>query len=133
MIFYTPSSAGQKLSATLWALARPLQLEGKAGTKYMFDTITALDGSKWLLVDTEYQVIIHEDADLSAVATALQPYIASGYLPADALATLSGVIDTHRGQSLVIYTAFPAFFKDQSKTKQQMEDAGLLATPKIQP
>ena len=73
MIFYTPSSAGQKLSATLWALARPLQLEGKAGTKYMFDTITALDGSKWLLVDTEYPVIIHEDADLSAVAAVLQP------------------------------------------------------------
>lgn len=137
MIFYTPSSAGQELSAALWALARPLQLEGKAGTKNMFDTITALDGSTWLEVVNDYEISIHPQAEIGEIADILQPWIDSGDIPADTNAQLTALVESKRGQKLVVYEAFPALFKLKSmenptglgRTREQMIQENRLSNP----
>jgi hypothetical protein len=45
------------------------------------------------------------------------------YIPSFAAEPLS---QAKRGQHLVVYDAFPQFFKDMSKTHEQMVAAGLL-------
>jgi hypothetical protein len=126
MILYTPSSVAESLSSALWALARPLALQSGNRTKYLFGWIVATDGTTWLEVDTEFQIRIHADAELGAIADILQPWIDAGDLPIDTNAQLAALLDSKRGKRLVVYDAFPQFFKNMSKTYEQMVTAGLL-------
>jgi hypothetical protein len=95
----------------------------------MFPVITALDGSKWLQVNTEFSVPVHPDAILDGIADILQPWIDGGQLPADTNEVLAALVETKRGQRLVVWEAFPALFQNLSKTHAQMIDAGLLSEP----
>ncbi len=126
MIIYIPPSVAQSLSSALWALARPLSVQGDNFTKYLFGWVDATDNTRWLEVDTECQIRVHADAELGALADILQPWIDAGNLPIDTNAQLAAFIESKRGQRLVVYDVFPQFFKDMGKTYEQMIAAGLL-------
>jgi hypothetical protein len=126
MIIYIPSSVAESLSSALWALARPLSVQADNFTKYLFGWVDATDNTRWLEVDTECQIRVHADAELGAIADILQPWIGAGDLPADTSTQLAAILDSKRGQRLVVYDAFPQLFKDMGKTYQQMVSAGLL-------
>jgi hypothetical protein len=64
-----------------------------------------------------------------ASRTSLQPWIDAGHLPADTNTNLAALVESLRGQRLVVYDAFPQLFKDMSKTYAEMITAGLLAAP----
>lgn len=132
MTRFVPASQAESLTRALWRLAVPNPAEGD--TDKMFEVITALDdGSLWLLVDTTFTIRVHQDAVLDGVADILQPWIDAGHLPADTNTTLAALIESKRGQRLVVYDAFPQFFKDQAKTLEQMISAGWLAAPGVTP
>lgn len=127
MIRFVPSSAAEPLSNALWGLSRPPEVRGPHDTQYLFPWVTALDATRWLVVDTAYEVNVHADAILDGIADILQPWIDAGDLPADTNTVLAAFVESKRGQKLVVYDAFPQFFKDLSKTHAEMIAAGLLA------
>lgn len=129
MIRFVPSSAAEPLSNALWGLSRPPEVRAPEDTQYLFPWITALDGTRWLVVDTEYEVNVHPDAVLDGIADILQPWIDAGHLPTDTNTVLAALVESLRGQRLVVYDAFPQLFKDMSKTHAEMITAGLLAEP----
>lgn len=130
---FVPSSAAEPLSQALWGLSRPPHVRGEDDTQYLFGWITALDDSRWLQVDTTYEINVHPDAVLDGIADILQPWIDAGHLPADTNTELAALVESLRGKRLVVYDAFPQLFKDMSKTREQMIAAGLLAEPQMQP
>ena len=103
MIRYVPSSAAEPLSQALWALSRPPQVRGPNDTQYLFGWVTATDGSRWLAVDTGYEINIHPDADFAPIAALLQPWIDAGQLPADTNTVLAAFVESKRGQRLVVW------------------------------
>jgi hypothetical protein len=129
MTRYVPSSAAEPLSNALWGLSRPPETRRPNDTQYLFPWITALDSSRWLIVDTDYEVNVHQDAVLGDIADILQQWIDAGQLPSDTNTNLATLVESLRGQRLVVYDAFPQLFKDMSKTHDQMITAGLLAEP----
>jgi hypothetical protein len=129
MILYIPSSAAESLSQALWSLSRPPTLRTEQDTQYLFGWENVLDGTRWLVVDTAYEIIIHPNAELGGIAQILQPWIDAGDLPADTNTQLAVLIESKRGQNLVVYDAFPQLFKNMSKTHEEMVAAGLLANP----
>lgn len=129
MMLYIPSSAAESLSQALWSLSRPPTLRTEQDTQYLFNWENVLDGTRWLVVDTAYEINVHPDAELGDIASILQPWIDAGHLPADTNTQLAALIESKRGQRLIVYDAFPQFFKDMSKTHEEMVAAGLLANP----
>lgn len=127
MIRYVPSSASETLSAALLRLSDP-NPAGKV-SQFLFGSVIDLQGAKWLVVDTELSLPLHADAELGSIADILQPWIDAGQLPADTNTTLAALVESKRGQRLVVYDAFPQLFKDMSKTYAEMIAAGLLAEP----
>ena len=132
MIRFVPSSAAEPLSQALWGLSRPPQVRGENDTLHLFGWITALDGTRWLMVPTDYAINVHAEAELNGIADILQPWIDAGHLPADTNTQLAALVESKRGQRLVVYDAFPQLFKDMSKTREEMIAAGLLANPQTQ-
>lgn len=131
MIRYVPTSGvivAESLTSALWSLSRPLALRGNDTTQAMFSLFTALNGSVWLVVDTEFEIPVHAEAELDGIADVLQPWIDEGSLPADTNATLAAYIESTRGGRMVPWNAFPQLFKDQSKSREQMIADGLFAT-----
>lgn len=126
MTRYIPSSAAESLSNALWALSRPSAVRGSNDTQFLFPWLTATDGTRWLIVDTTYEVYIHPEAVLNGVAAILQPWIDAGHLPADTNDVLAAFVETNRGQRLVIYEAFPPLFRSLSKTKEDLQALDLL-------
>lgn len=124
MILYVPSSAAESLSNALWGLTRPPEVRTEADTQYLFSWRDDLLGTRQLIVDTEFEILIHADADFAPIGAILQPWINSGHLPADTNTTLAALIDSKRGQYLVVYDAFPAYFKSLAMTQEQMIAAG---------
>lgn len=129
MIRYIPASAAETLSLALWGLARPPEVRGENDTQFLFPWITALDGSLWLAVETEYSILVHEEAVLDGIADILQPFIDAGQLPADTNDNLAAYIEANRGQVITVYSAFPQLFKDQSLDLAGMIAAGKLSDP----
>ncbi len=95
----------------------------------MFGTVKMTDGSIWLVVDTEYSIRVHAQAELGAIAGIMQPWGDEGALPADTNEVLAATIEQLRGQQLTPWSAFPQLFKDQSKTAAELQAAGLLFIP----
>ena len=126
---HVPSSAAEDLSNALWGLSRPPATRGPNDTQFLFPWFTALDGTRWLVVNTEYEVNVHAEAALDGIADILQPWIHQGHLPADTNTNLAALVESLRGRRLVVYDAFPQLFKDMSKTHEEMIAAGLLADP----
>lgn len=120
MIVYVPSSAAEDLSNALWGLTRPPEVRNPQDTQYLFSWRDDLLGTRQLIVDTEFEILIHPEADYAPIGLILQPWIDSGHLPADTNAVLSALIDSKRGQMMVVYDAFPAFFKSLALTQEQM-------------
>jgi hypothetical protein len=129
MTRYIPSAAAEPLSQALWSLSRPPTLRTEQDTQYLFGWLNALDATRWLVVDTEYAINVHPDAELGGIADILQPWIDAGHLPADTNTQLAALVESQRGGRMVVYDAFPQLFKDMSKTHEQMVAAGLLANP----
>jgi hypothetical protein len=129
MILYIPSSAAEPLSQALWSLSRPPAIRAEQDTQFLFGWVDALDGSRWLMVDTEYEINVHAEAELNGIADILKPWIDAGHLPADTNTQLAALVESKRGGRLVVYDAFPQLFKDMSKTREEMIAAGLLAEP----
>jgi hypothetical protein len=130
MTRYIPTSGeavASQLTNALWSLSRPPAVRGDAITQAMFPTITALNGSVWLAVDTEFDIPVHSEAELDGIADVLQPWIDDGSLPTNTNAMLAAHIEASRGGRMVPWDAFPQLFKDQSKTHEQMLEEGLLA------
>jgi len=131
MIRFIPSSAAEPLSNALWSLSRPPAIRAEQDTQFLFGWVDALDGSRWLMVDTEYEINVHAEAELNGIADILQPWIDAGHLPADTNTQLAALVESKRGGRLVVYDAFPQLFKDMSKTREEMIAAGLLAEPQM--
>ena len=131
MIRYIPAPAAEALSLALWGLARPPEVRGENDTQFLFPWITALDGSLWLAVETEYSILVHADAVLDGIADILQPFIDAvpPLLPADTNEVLAAYIEANRGGVITVYSAFPQFFKDQSLDLAGMIAAGKLSEP----
>jgi hypothetical protein len=126
MIFYIPSSAAEDLSRALWDLSSPPAIRPVGNTGLMFGWIDDVNGQRWIEVYDDFSIIIHPDAELGGIANILQPWIDAGDLPSDTNAQLAAFIESKRGQRLVVYDAFPQFFKNMGKTYEQMVAAGLL-------
>lgn len=132
MIRYVPTSDAQKaetLTEALWSLSRPPQVRSNEVTDQMFPTITALNATVWLVVDTEFDIPVHAEAVLDGIADVLQPWIDAGILAADTNTLLAAYIESKRRQRMCPWDVFPQFFKDRSKTLAEMVTAGLLAAP----
>ena len=127
MIIYVPSTVAEELSRALYALARPLTIHQPGDTEFMFGWTDDLNGQRWMKVHDYFSIIVHTDAALGGIADILQPWIDQGHLPEDTNTQLVALIESKRGQRLVVYDAFPQLFKDMSKTLEQMIAAGLLA------
>jgi hypothetical protein len=130
MNHYIPAPLGQALSEKLWQLTRPagVQQAGDA-TTHLFDWVADKTGAIWMIADDQFSIPVHAEAELDGIADILQPFIDAGALPPDTNAVLGAFVESKRGQRLVVYEAFPAFFKAQAKTLEEMIDAGLLAQP----
>jgi len=126
MIIYVPSSAAEALSRALYALARPLTIHQLGDTEFMFGWTDDMNGQRWIEVHDDFSIVVHPDAELGGIAQILQPWIDAGDLPSDTNTQLAALLDSKRGQRLVVYDAFPQFFKDMSKTYEQMVADGLL-------
>ena len=133
MIIYIPTSGShtaKRLSEALWSLSRPQQVRLAAEvTTSIFNSVTCTDGSVWLQVETEFDIPINPEAVLDGIADVLQPWIEDGILPADTNSQLEAFVISHRGKRLVVWDAFPQFFKDQSKTREELIALNLLANP----
>lgn len=132
MIRYVPTSGvnvAESLTAALWSLARPPAVRSAADvTSRMFPLFTALNGSVWMATDTEFSILVHRDAELSAIADILQPWIDDGNLPANTNKQLVDLIAHSKGAKLVVWDAIPQLFKAQSKTKEELISVGLMVT-----
>lgn len=133
MKLYVPTSGStvcEQLSEALWSLSRPPQVRAILDTTRMFPPFVATNGSVWLVVDTEFGIPVHAQAELGGIADILQPWINGGMLPANTNTELAALVESLRGSRLVVWDAFPALFKGQAKTHEQMIDEGfLIQTP----
>lgn len=131
MIVYVPAPQAEAMSAALWALSRPPQVQETGDTSAMFSTVTALDAFRWLVVDTEFAIPVHAEAQLATIGEILQPYVEAGDLPPNTLAELAALIESKRGQSMTPWLFFPPFFKALAKTPAQMIADSLLTDPSL--
>lgn len=126
-LVYIPSAAAEPLSRSLWKLARPATIRQDDDTEFMFGWIVDLQQRRWLEVVTDFAITVHPDAELDGIADILQPWIDDGHLPSTTNSDLAALIESHKGQALVVYDAFPAVFKAMAKTRQELVDDGFLA------
>jgi len=122
MIRYVPSPAADELTVALWGLARPAHLHSATDTNAMFGWVDDLQSpsKRWLAVDTEFTITIHPEATITEVAAILQPWVNAGHLPPSTIPDLSALVESKRGLPMVVWDAFPQFFKDNSKSEQEM-------------
>jgi hypothetical protein len=126
MIVFMPISSAA-ISSALLALSRAPDAPDDGQS--VFPVFKAVGGSLWMQVETEYEIEVHQNAVLNGISDILQPYIEREELPADTNEQLALLVESLRGQSLVVYNAFPQLFKDASKERKDMIAAGLLAEP----
>lgn len=120
MIVYVPGLRVQEMSELLW---RQLGADRAGG---MFPVKTMTDGSTWMMVETTASIAVSQAAELDGMAELLQPYVDAGELPASALTDLDALIQSKRGQMLVLWEVFPALFQNAAQTGAQLGAAGLL-------
>ena len=128
MIRYVPTSSPDTcamLSSALWGLAMPPKDRGSNTTTGLFPCVKAVTGSFWMQVDIDSLINIHPEAERDWIADILQPWIDNGDLPADTNSNLAALIEASRGGTLTPWQFFPDFFKNASKTQDEMIQAGL--------
>jgi len=139
MKLFIPAPAARVMSDALWSLSRPAAGRSPKDTQYLFPWRKALDDSRWLEVDTSYQINVHPQADAAAIVMVLQPYEGSGALPAGTLTALSARVKELRGGRMVVYDEFPPLFKQPTtehpegvaRTLEEMIANGLFPQPKL--
>ena len=132
MIRYVHISSEEKcarLSDALWGLAMPPKDRGANVTSGLFPCVNSVNGDCWMQVDIDCAINIHPEAELDGIADILQPWIDSGNLPADTNSNLATLIAANRGGTLTPWQFFPDFFKNASKTQDEMVQAGLFPPP----
>jgi len=121
---YIPGSKVLEVNAALWGLVRPPHVRAESeGTELLFGQIQDLDKQPWLVALDDYEIQVDAEANASEIIDVLR-----GVLPDDTLAGLAALIESRRGQWLVVYQAFPPIFKlkDESnpnglgRTREQM-------------
>lgn len=133
MIRYIPSSQAEVLTQHLYGLHRPPAVrDAGETTTAMFPWCQDLTGKRWLVVDTDYTIQVHAEAELDGIADILQPWVGHGLVQAD-IDALETLVLASRGGSLVVYDAFPQLFRDASKRHDEMITAGWLAEPVLTP
>lgn len=133
MLRYVPSSQAAVLTEHLYGLQRPPTVRAEDElTTAMFPWVEALNGTRWLVVDTTYAIQVHASAELDGIADILQPWVGHGLVQGD-IDTLETLVLASRGGTLVVYDAFPQLFRDASKTREEMIAAGLLAETFVTP
>lgn len=120
---YIPAPKGQQMSQALWCLELPPDVQ--QATTALWPVKQAEDESLWLRVDPEATINVHPQAILNGIADILQPFIDNGALPPNTNADLAAYIESKRGDRIVVYDAFPQYFKDQARTLEQMIADGL--------
>lgn len=76
----------------------------------MFNVVSALDGSSWLEVDTEFEFVVHPTAAvLGHLAEILR-----GRLSVESIAELEALVVSLRGERVVACTAFAQVFNGQA-------------------
>jgi len=127
MLRYVTSSQAAVLTEHLYGLQRPPAVRDAGEiTTAMFPWCQALNGTRWLVVDTSYAIHVHAEAELDGIADILQPWVGHGLVQGD-IDALETLVLASRGGTLVVYDAFPQLFRDASKTHAEMIAAGLLA------
>ena len=127
MIRYVPSAQAAVLTEHLYGLQRPLAVRNAGEiTTATFPWCEALNGTRWLVVDTTFTIQVHAEAELDGIADILQPWVGHGLVQGD-IDTLETLVLASRGRTLVVYDAFPQPFRDASKSREEMIAAGLLA------
>jgi hypothetical protein len=137
MKLYIPAPAARAMSDALWSLSRPAAVRSPNDTQHLFPWRKALDGSSWLVVDTDFEINAHPQADAAAVVAVLQSYEDSGALPAGTMAALAQRVEALRGGRMVVYDEFPALFKQPTaerpeglaRTLEELIAAGQFAQP----
>lgn len=124
MIVFIPSPSALELSAALWDLARPPAVRETGDTSALFDSLIDTQGVRHLIVDTTFEMPIHEQADCGPVAAILQPYETLGHLPEGTVASLVASIEAAKNTTVVVYDLFPAYFKSQALDFEGMVQAG---------
>lgn len=134
MIRHVPAAAAQVLSQVLWALSRTPQvrLENEA-TWRLFRHATDTHGDLWLVALDGYEINIHFSAASGEIEEILQPFVDVGELADDTNTQQAALAASKRGLRLVVHEAFPQFFKDRSKTYEEMIATGLPAAPEVLP
>lgn len=137
MTKYVPASAAAELSAALFALSRPpaIRAQGEV-TNSMCSWFYDTQGDRWILIDDQREVRVHELAELNGIADILAPFIGYGLVQAD-IDGLESLVAQSRGQRLVVYEAFPKLFQLKSmenptglgRTREQMLQENRLANP----
>ena len=126
MTLFVPTSSGataDALSEALWQLSSPNKtLE----TTSLFMRRLMLDGSTWLVVDTELVITVHKDADMSPIIGILEPWVDGGFLDASEMQALVDAVENARGGELNAWSAFPEFFKERSKHEAELISLGLI-------
>ena len=127
-IVYIPSSAADKLTKALWSLT---DMNPTRGTTGLFRVVEALDKSIWMMVDTEFSIPVHTQAELTAISGILQPLIDAKVLASDTLTVLQTKLDTSRGKRIRIFEAFPPEIQAAAMTEKQLIDAGRLTNSSL--
>lgn len=123
MIRFVPASAAKSLSSSLWQLSDP---HSEGHTHDLFNWIDDPKGQRWLVVDTEFSITVHNDAKLGSIAEILQPWIDQKVLSLNTNSDLAALIESSRNGTLNVYNAFPQPFKEMSKTQDDMIELNLL-------
>lgn len=133
----TPSSRADELTAMLWELS---DSDPTRGTDSLFPVVTLKNKTTCLEVDTEAQIPILKDADLTKILNLLAPWVRHGIEQTD-IDQLKELVAESGGQMLVVYQAFPALFKlkDENnptglgRTRAQLLEEGKLDVPNFIP
>lgn len=123
-----------ELSAALWLLSLPASVRQARDSRYLFDVVTGLDESRWLVVDDERMINIHPEAlpqgELpQALAEIVTRYVEAGDLPAGAAADLKAKVVAALGTRILAATLLPEELGAAVKNLDEMIAAGTLAKP----
>ena len=126
MTHYYPASsqsAGRALSEAIWQLCLPLSLRQEIDTVRAFEVLQGANGQTYVNMPDDFAGVLHPEADAAPVAALLQPFEASGQVPAGTTAALvawveaTRVLPTEAERTFVLWEKFPAYFQNLSVTE----------------
>lgn len=132
MTLYIPTSGentAAALSNALWGLTRPASAREEKDTQELFGRKAMSNGSVWLVVDTEFTIPVHQDADVTLIAEILEPFVEAEAITYLELIELFDLIEVTRGQELNIWESFPQYWMDLAKDEDELRTLNLWPVP----